>query len=379
MADVTMEPQDVVTSEEVDVDFSALLEKTGHEQLQPWVEEHGSFELREPDLITDESRSAENLMSKGVERMFTENTGRHMLDSGGHYGRHWEQNQDSTNWKWPPAAYLDKYLNVHHKTYYWLMESQELEYEPELTELLWEWGYTESNRGSWISDMEEWVDAHSDADPRDRLGPVNTYNGESLPLTQVLQWVEYSSGANDYAIIQLHNGCDVRGGYTKPRVFRSHCQMSPFESYRITDGECEWITDCGGAVWYPNGHSPDVELDADNVVEIDGISQQLTEEFDVHIWPSNKQEIRRVLPSSIASDVVEIAEFEEFQDKRMELEKAYAEKHSLKQTHQTEMLKIKQRLYDLRKRVGVQMEWIVSDSERGVLYSPVNGEPLEFG
>ena len=34
-----------------------------------------------------------NELKKKVIEMLQENTGRHMLDSGGAYGRHWERNQ----------------------------------------------------------------------------------------------------------------------------------------------------------------------------------------------------------------------------------------------------------------------------------------------
>ncbi len=37
-----------------------------------------------------------NQTEKKIAEMLKENTGRHMLDSGGAYGRHWERNQDKT-------------------------------------------------------------------------------------------------------------------------------------------------------------------------------------------------------------------------------------------------------------------------------------------
>jgi hypothetical protein len=43
--------------------------------------------------------------------MFTENTGRHMLDSGGAYGRNWERNQNKAveDFIDQPSAWLDIY------------------------------------------------------------------------------------------------------------------------------------------------------------------------------------------------------------------------------------------------------------------------------
>ena len=48
---------------------------------------------------------------------------------------------------------------------------------------------------------------------------INSYNGESM-LSQVIQYVVYSNENDEPRILlQIHNGCDVRGGYTTPRIF----------------------------------------------------------------------------------------------------------------------------------------------------------------
>lgn len=47
---------------------------------------------------------------------------------------------------------------------------------------------------------------------------VNTYNGEDM-LSQVLQYVYFTWDREEYFVLQIHGGADVRGGYTKPRVF----------------------------------------------------------------------------------------------------------------------------------------------------------------
>jgi hypothetical protein len=47
---------------------------------------------------------------------------------------------------------------------------------------------------------------------------VNTYNGENL-VDQVLQYVLFTNNFGGYIALQIHGGADVRGGYTKPRIF----------------------------------------------------------------------------------------------------------------------------------------------------------------
>ena len=46
----------------------------------------------------------------------------------------------------------------------------------------------------------------------------NTYNDET-DLSQVLQLVTFRRGDKDFAIVQVHGGCDVRGGYTDGKVY----------------------------------------------------------------------------------------------------------------------------------------------------------------
>lgn len=49
---------------------------------------------------------------------------------------------------------------------------------------------------------------------------VNSANGEDM-LSQVIQFVYFTWNNEAYIILQIHGGADVRGGYTKPRVFRA--------------------------------------------------------------------------------------------------------------------------------------------------------------
>lgn len=59
---------------------------------------------------------------------------------------------------------------------------------------------------------------------------INTYNGEDL-LSQVLQYTLFSGDAGEFVALQIHNGADVRGGYTKPHIFT----FGHLSEYDITD------------------------------------------------------------------------------------------------------------------------------------------------
>jgi hypothetical protein len=54
---------------------------------------------------------------------------------------------------------------------------------------------------------------------RSYLGGRNTYNGE-CDLDQTLQFNTLGIGGQEYILLQIHCGCDIRGGYTSPIVAR---------------------------------------------------------------------------------------------------------------------------------------------------------------
>jgi len=155
-----------------------------------------------------------------VAEMMKENTGRHMLDSGGAYGRNWEKNQDK-NFEDEPVFNLDVWndsVEVTYNLYHFLTSF--VEYSPEWQERFEEWMQSnDRERTPYMADMEEFAEslgyeAHT----------VNSYNGQTI-LSQVIQYtVIYETGADwvwDYEVVllQVHGGCDVRGGYTAPKAF----------------------------------------------------------------------------------------------------------------------------------------------------------------
>lgn len=62
--------------------------------------------------------------------------------------------------------------------------------------------------------------SHYDADGM----PFNTYNFEGSTLSQNVQYYVLERGSRsdrtEYVLVQVHNGCDVRGGYTNAKLFR---------------------------------------------------------------------------------------------------------------------------------------------------------------
>lgn len=160
-----------------------------------------------------------------VASMLKEDTGRHMLDSGGAYGRNFERNQtrDFTKepecfLKYDPDSKYDAW-NYGMSTYHFLCAN--LTFDPVMDKAFAEFTEREDQADKgWFENMEAWADTFV-PEKDDYRFTVNTYNHESL-LDQTLQYIQFQNPQDDetYVILQVHGGCDVRGGYSKPRVFR---------------------------------------------------------------------------------------------------------------------------------------------------------------
>lgn len=157
--------------------------------------------------------------------MMRENTGSHFLDSGGAYGRHWERNQELTveRLKAMPSVKYEHNWGYTINVFHYLILNLSLD---DLCERFnskcvpaadWDGDYYGVS-----SKAMRWLNA-AHLVPHYEFGSAfNTYNHESN-LSQVLQGqfmsIEDDRHASSYVLLQLHNGCDVRGGYTDARLF----------------------------------------------------------------------------------------------------------------------------------------------------------------
>lgn len=163
------------------------------------------------------NRTAEKLAA-----MFTENTGRHMLDSGSAYGRAWERNQGKTVADFLAAPYqtVSRDGNVSLDAFHYLHEN--LNYAAELDAMYAAYDATRPNT-SYTETVLEWLETIGvDTNNRETYGGVwdyNSYNNEYCLLSQTIQATFFDLGDRSYVALQIHGGCDVRGGYTKPAIF----------------------------------------------------------------------------------------------------------------------------------------------------------------
>jgi hypothetical protein len=173
-----------------------------------------------------------NQTKRMIAKMLTTNTGTHMLDSGGVYGRNWERNQGrdfeaeasgTLEFRvYNGSPEIDATLSVYH----WL--SDRLEYDAKLDRRFYRWATRPSRADDpWLVSAEEFVKHLADHDGREVTGlygdgdpfTINTYNGEDM-LSQTIQYVYFEMDGDPYVLLQIHGGCDVRGGYTRPYAFQ---------------------------------------------------------------------------------------------------------------------------------------------------------------
>ncbi len=193
--------------------------------------------------------------------MLTENTGTHMLDSGGASGRGWQQNQGRDFESEPAGTVSGRWgIEATHNLYHWLAER--LEYAADLdAELQAFSARPERERESYLADGEAWIaerfpDAsgiYGDGEPV----TVNTYNHESA-LSQVIQFTLLEDEEEgELYILSIHGGADVRGGYTRPRVFRARDELALLDDARVAlwCPRCETSIESadGGYSWYSEG------------------------------------------------------------------------------------------------------------------------------
>ncbi len=187
-----------------------------------------------------------------VKAMLTENTGSHFLDSGGAYGYGWQDNQrrDIAD-KAPTTLAFPRHggFEVEHSAYHFLVET--LEYDAEMDAAFAALAETPDQIDeSWPANMLAFPAHHFDCGPGSASSEVaNTYNFDNL-LSQILQYVTFGWDTDEgpWVLLQVHNGCDVRGGYTRPRVFRA-----------CSEGVADFFAVANATIWCAGASKPQAD------------------------------------------------------------------------------------------------------------------------
>ena len=139
-------------------------------------------------------------------------------------------------------------ISLTRSLYHYLVENLNITEESEKLDAMFK-GLMKKSDNGYLADMEEFGKMF------DFIGVCNSYNGESF-LSQVIQYVIFRQGETSFIILQIHNGCDVRGGYTEPRIFEIDDKYLPSDSdFYTNDGH---YTD-DGYHWYSDDTSNEVK------------------------------------------------------------------------------------------------------------------------
>ena len=191
-------------------------------------------------------------IEQAIYAMLTESTGKALCDSGGAYGRHWERNQKLSidDFKAKPAATMEFYrhkdgdvetsvtVDIFHKltqTLYLDTYCDEFNAMP-----VDDWdgdGYGLSTAGQEYLEANDFTIGNS----------WNTYNWDNN-FSQVLQGANVERDGETYVLLQIHQGCDVRGGYTDSRLFLVGDEYDVFRD------------DCGFGVQDPNVDDKTIDM-----------------------------------------------------------------------------------------------------------------------
>lgn len=154
-------------------------------------------------------------LEEKIYTILTTGTGRHFLDSGGDSGRHWQRNQlrPIGSFQEEPRAVMDEWGGVTISLFHHLVDALHV---TRLSEALDEelYAFSKEREGSYLEDIEAFIE-HIGAEEG---YSENSYNRESN-LSQVIQYQTFALGGTEYVALQVHQGADVRGGYTRPYIF----------------------------------------------------------------------------------------------------------------------------------------------------------------
>jgi len=205
-----------------------------------------------------------------ITEMLLENTGSHMLDSGGAYGRHHEQNnaevkglrtmrQKAHYFRARPSTIADvdpKFgIDITSDLWHFLVNRLDVDNTTKRIQRIFDWWYDKEDE-AYCDSFGEWLKKRGLGD-EGYYGAGSSYSLEST-LNQGIQWdsIKLNNEDEEFIILQVHGGCDQRGGYTHPRIFRAEidsiiCGLANTVAHSTGNGfSICWQSDCGGYEWY---------------------------------------------------------------------------------------------------------------------------------
>ena len=215
----------------------------------------GLYDAIETEKVTEDAKTVEsppipesfNQTERVLAVMMRENTGASILDSGGAYGRAWQRALREDFGKRERATVEGRVSKTREgKSELWLdvtidlfsYLSEKLTYDRAMTRQFEKFAALPENENEhWLGMMRAFPDWIADK-RRSRLGEhtgvENSYNHDSY-LSGTIQFAFFELDGEAYCLLQIHGGCDVRGGYTAPKAFKcDDDEYALFDWHRAT-------------------------------------------------------------------------------------------------------------------------------------------------
>ncbi len=192
-------------------------------------------------------------IQKAIKDLLIEDTGIHMLDSGMDDNRSWQRNRKIKDFNKIPIFTFDD-SSVYRNIYPYLVDNLSITSKSKDLQKNYESLFKDSKDYD-LNDMMTFIDKLRSKDLirsdnyiiTDKPTTTNTYNYGNC-LSQVLQYVIFYDGIDHFILLQIHGGCDVRGGYTSPKIFQltdAEQFMMQQHDYNITTKKGSYFTDDG--------------------------------------------------------------------------------------------------------------------------------------
>ena len=256
----------------VDTGQPPTTEDTADEIVKGFASILSAGECRQAERETPQPKIIEPDPTKArIIGMLTENTGCDILDSGGAHGRQWQQNRHIKNFDDIPACSIDVCadgrddgeVTIAYNVYKYLSLFLSITEESERLNAILQKIVETSGNAAYPADVEMFLIVTKATKDGCGCGGANTYNYDNI-ISQVLQYDIFEIDGETYIALQIHGGCDIRGGYTKPQVF---CLEEPdyfiMAQMDITAwcGCGSWLSDDAGYHWYFDGRAPSKPAD----------------------------------------------------------------------------------------------------------------------
>lgn len=195
-----------------------------------------------------------------IKKLLKENTGTHFLDGGGDSNRHW-QNNATRNFNKEPRILWDNYgysVNIYH----YLCDILSTDHNTRRIN-----SFIKRNNLHWVREVEEEITNKDfmSHEIEDWSELYNTYN-YTENISQTLLFQTFYINGEMYVLLQVHQGADVRGGYTQTRCFKLNGYLTGLvDVYGTVDGRKIEMGSWGQLIYTDTGE----EVEWDEVEEAD--------------------------------------------------------------------------------------------------------------